>query len=359
MGEWGYGMILTDGSAELLHGGDLTYASAVFGEPDEPWQDLSTGISPWGYRAVNIPSDIWRDLPGSNRPLCEAAAEYYQTHPEFVVPLPGSQFAISHVPRLLAPAAIALPAIGYAEHAQAWQQAGHQVFFYDCIAELQSLAEQGAVHHAVVINPNNPTAEVCPLTTIELLHESLAGIVVVDEAFIDALKLPSAVSLLPRCPRLCVLRSVGKFFGLAGIRLGFLLSSGDLPERMQQLLGPWAVSHPAQWMGERALKDKAWQLAHKLRLRDAQQQLQTILQRVARDRFTLANGGLFVTLRGSWKPLMALHQALAERGIYTRWCYWAEPSEPGCTTPAWLRIGLPADGGVRMTQALTTITFSE
>ncbi|WP_339897718.1 threonine-phosphate decarboxylase [uncultured Gilvimarinus sp.] len=362
-------MMFSDFSSELLHGGDLTYASAVFGEPDEPWQDLSTGISPWGYRAVNIPSDIWRDLPGSNRPLCEAAAEYYQTQPEFVVPLPGSQFAIGQVPRLLAPATVALPAIGYAEHAKAWQQAGHQAVFYGSIAQLHSLVEQGTVHHAVVINPNNPTAELCPLNTLEFLHSSLPGVVLVDEAFIDALALPSAAHLLPHCPRLCVLRSLGKFFGLAGIRLGFLLSSGELFGQMQQVLGPWAVSHPAQWMGERALNDKAWQLAHKLRLRDAQQQLQTILQGFARERYTIASGGLFVTLRGSWSTLMTLHQGLAEQGIYTRWCHWPEPvesrvavankavSHPSLNTskPAWLRIGLPEDGGIRIARALNSL----
>jgi cobalamin biosynthetic protein CobC len=346
-------------ASALPHGGDLTYASAVFGEPDEPWQDLSTGISPWGYRVINIPSHVWRDLPGANTLLCKAAAEYYQSRPEFVVPVPGSQFALGQLPLLLPPAEVALPAIGYAEHAKAWQQAGHQIVFYDAIAQLCQLAEQATVAHAVVINPNNPTGEVCPLNTLEFLHSILPGVVLVDEAFIDALALPSAVILLPSLPRLCVLRSVGKFFGLAGVRLGFLLNSAELAEPLRQTLPPWAISHPAQWLGERALNDRAWQLAQRLRVRDAQQQLLTLLQRFVGAQCTLAGGGLFVTLRGPWHTLRHLYQRLAEQGIYTRWCHWPEPTGATVNADAWLRFGLPIDGGTRLARVLTTITLEE
>jgi cobalamin biosynthetic protein CobC len=306
-----------------------------------------------------VPAQVWRNLPGTQRRLCAAAARYYQTRPEYLVPVPGSQYAIGQAPQWFAPAAVALPAIGFAEHAKAWQQAGHRAVFYDSIAQLQHLAEQGGLQHAVIINPNNPTAEVCTLPCLELLHSTLPGVVLVDEAFLDASALPSAAVLLARCPRLCVLRSVGKFFGLAGIRLGFFLNAGEFAVPMRQALGPWAVSHPAQWIGERALADHAWQRAQLRRLGNAQRQLYTVLQESVGDSVTLAQGGLFITLRGSWAKLMALYQALAERGIYTRWCHWQKPQEQtprGVPAPMpWLRIGLPDDGGARIAAALKII----
>ncbi|WP_049721447.1 threonine-phosphate decarboxylase [Gilvimarinus polysaccharolyticus] len=344
-------------ACELPHGGDLTYASAVFGEPSEPWQDLSTGISPWGYQSENIPAHVWRDLPASNTMLCRAAAEYYQSAPEFIVPVPGSQFAISQLPQLVPCGCVALPAIGYAEHGKAWQQAGHQIVFYSSVAQLCKLAEQGELLHAVLINPNNPTGDVYALNSLESLHGALQGVVVVDEAFIDALALPSAVTLLPSLPRLCVLRSVGKFFGLAGVRLGFFLNGGAFSEPLRQTLQPWSVSHPAQWIGKRALNDRAWQDAQRLRIHRAQQQLSTLLQRSLGDECSVASGGLFVTLRGPWHRLMFFYQGLAEQGIYTRWCHWPEPTAGNTKGDAWLRLGLPIDGGVRLARALKTLTL--
>jgi len=340
---------------KLPHGGDLQDATAVFGKPKNPWQDLSTGISPWGYPAANIPAFVWRDLPSANGPLCHSAAQYYQTLSEFIVPVPGSQFAISQLPSLVAPATVALPTIGYAEHARAWQLAGHTMVQYQSIGQLCALAEQGHLSHAVIISPNNPTGELCPLETIEFLHRTLPGVVVLDEAFIDALAKPSAAVWLAQLPRLCVLRSVGKFFGLAGIRLGFLLNSGEFAQRLRQKLPPWSVNHPAQWLGARALQDSTWQLAQSLRIRAAEQQLIALFKGFVGTNCTLASGGLFVTLRGPWPYLMALYQGLAKQGIYTRWCHWPAPTVAG--TDAWLRVGLACDGGARLRQALTTINL--
>jgi cobalamin biosynthetic protein CobC len=177
----------------------------------------------------------------------------------------------------------------------------------------------GSVDHALVINPNNPTAEVLPAPQLQALHQRLVGNggwLVVDEAFADVLP---QISLAPLCPSpgLIVYRSVGKFFGLAGIRLGFLLAPASLCAELDAMMPPWLLSHPARWIGAAALADSTWQLAQQQRLHEsAQAWLQMLCTALPRLRFTATP--LFVSGRGEAAYCEALHRALARRAVLLR-----------------------------------------
>ncbi|WP_347330328.1 threonine-phosphate decarboxylase [Marinimicrobium locisalis] len=333
------------------HGGDLKRARALVGEGD--WEDLSTGISPWPWPVPEVPMAIWQRLPERGGALSEAAANYYGVGAERVLALPGSQFGIARLPCYVPPGRVAVPAPGYAEHARAWRAAGHTVVTYHHWAGLDALVEAGSVDHLVLINPNNPTAEYLPLEALRrwLTQLPSQSVVLVDEAFADLTPECSVVPLLDKHSSLWVLRSVGKFFGLAGLRLGFLLGPAHHPVRrsLESELMPWGVSHLAQWVGAGALSDTPWQQGQRERLGRASRELEALWRDYLARRLpevTVANGGLFVTLRGPGSVLHGLHEHLANQRL---WLRLGADAEQGA---AWLRCGLPPDGGARLAEAL-------
>ena len=233
----------------ITHGGDLDQAAREFGIPREKWLDLSTGIAPWSWPVSDIPTAVWQRLPAVDCPLRHAAAAYYGCPPDAVLAIPGSQFAIQTLPQLFPDnTRVAIPELGYFEHRKAWQKAGHQLVDYSdqALDQLELQIEAGELDVVLVINPNNPTATLLERT--RLLHwcELLArrgGCLIVDEAFMDTEQRMSLASECPR-PGLVVLRSLGKFFGLAGLRVGFVLAESPVLELLSQRLGPWAVNGP-------------------------------------------------------------------------------------------------------------------
>jgi len=245
------------------HGGDLAFATRQFGKPPAGWQDLSTGISPWSYPLGEIPPQVWQRLPDSGGELRRVAATYFGVCEAQLLPLPGSQFAIGRLPFYLPPSRVALPLLGYSEHHRAWGNAGHQIVHYRDQEQLGELVEAGAIEHLVVINPNNPGTEILtPEGLLGLYHRHRQrGLLLVDEAFADVRPGLSVAPQLETRPDLWVLRSLGKFFGLAGMRLGFLLGHSErhpVHARLEDELSPWGVSHPAQWAGIQALQDRHW-----------------------------------------------------------------------------------------------------
>jgi cobalamin biosynthetic protein CobC len=306
----------------LPHGGGLLAAAHRYGIPPGEWLDLSTGINPRGYRLPRVPAVVWKRLPQDDDGLVAIAALHYGC--DALLPVAGSQAAILALPRLRAPSRVALLAPMYAEHAQAWRRAGHSV------RELpaDALIEAHDVDVIVLANPNNPTGARFAPRDLLALHARLpaGGWLVVDEAFIDAT--PDA-SLARHCPRpgLIVLRSLGKFFGLAGARAGFVLAWPALKEELSAELGPWTIAGPARWAAGLALADQAW--------------IDRTRVRLARDSARLAR---LLTAHGlqpadgcalfQWvctERAHSLHEALARRGILTRLF----------DAPASQRFGLP------------------
>ena len=258
----------------LEHGGNLHEAIVRYQRPREDWLDLSTGINPQPYPVPAIAPDAWHRLPEPSTALLDAARHYYGA-PQ-LLPVAGTQAAIQGLPRLRSHSKVVVAAPSYAEHAYQWRRAGHTVSEVP-YAQLASAVDDCDV--MVVCNPNNPTGASVPADVLLRWSSQLAekgGWLIVDEAFGDV---PSQTSVAAHTSSagLIVLRSVGKFFGLAGVRLGFVAAHPALLMKLADLLGPWAVSGPAQQIGCAALSDRAWQLAMRQQLEDQGQRLQCLL----------------------------------------------------------------------------------
>ncbi|MCR6631118.1 MAG: threonine-phosphate decarboxylase CobD [Magnetospirillum sp.] len=310
-----------------IHGGDLTAAEARWGRPAAGWLDLSTGINPWPYPLPALAPEAWTRLPGSaeDAALRRAAARRYDTpSAAHVLAAPGTSALIQALPRTRPPGPVAVVSPTYGEHARAWAAAGHDVR----LAEGIEAADAPVV---VVVNPNNPDGRLVAPHTLLAHAESLAaqgGLLVVDEAFGDMVP---ALSVAPALrPGLAVLRSFGKFYGLAGLRLGFLLAEPDLLAPVAGQLGPWPVSGPALGVGVTALADDGWAEATMARLAEAAGMLDDLLARAG---LTVIGGtSLFRLAAHAQAP--ELYDTLGRAGILVR-AFAGQPDR--------LRFGLPPD----------------
>jgi cobalamin biosynthesis protein CobC len=243
--------------ASLDHGGDLTAARSMFPDAPEPLIDLSTGINPISYPTPSLSPDVFARLPepAALDRLCQVAARAYAApSARHVVAAPGAQIFLPLAAALVPPGRAVVLGPTYSEHARAAVLAGHRV------VETAEIARLADADLAVVVNPNNPDGRVVPVETLYSLARALAsrgGLLVVDEAFMDVG--PPGASLAGRVDAgVIVLRSFGKFFGLAGLRLGFAISAPERAARLRAQLGPWPVAGPAIAIGTRALADTQW-----------------------------------------------------------------------------------------------------
>ena len=260
----------------LEHGGRVKAAVRRYGIAEARWLDLSTGINPSGWPVPEPPPGVWQRLPEPDDGLMEAARDYYGVVE--LLPCAGSQAAIQQLPRLRRPSRVAILAPAYAEHERAWCEAGHQVTTLT-LDPLEAALEAGRFEVVVVVNPNNPTGRRLSRERLLTWRRGLVargGWLVVDEAFMDATPGESLVAETP-LSGVVLLRSLGKFFGLAGVRLGFVMAERLLLDALEERLGPWAVSHPARWVARRALQDREWQQAERERLAIAARRLATLL----------------------------------------------------------------------------------
>lgn len=321
----------------LEHGGRLQRAAREFGIPASDWLDLSTGISPFGWPLPAIPERAWRRLPEDDDGLVDAAREYYDA--PYLLPVAGSQATIQALPRLRAASRVGVIAPGYAEHAHAWRRAGHDV---ETLAASALFAEAARFDVVVLIHPNNPTGETFAPDVLLDLHAGLAargGALVVDEAFIDVTPAQSVCRFTDR-QGLIVLRSVGKFFGLAGARAGFVCAAPDLLRALHEELGPWTLTGPTRFLLSEALRDHAWHAQARGRLTAQSARLAQLL----RDSGLPPSGGSAMFQWCKHERAEALQNALARRGVLVRLF----------DTPPSLRFGLPADDAAfgRLNEAL-------
>lgn len=314
---------------DVMHGGRLDEAVAKYGGARGKWLDLSTGINPHAYDVPDVPAHSWTSLPdkGAETAAREAARKSYGATEHAGISLaPGSQMHIQILPYLYKPQPVAIVGFTYQEHGVCWQRAGHQVYMTDGLDSAEATARI-----VVVVNPNNPDGRVFQPNELLPLARRLAakgGVLIVDESFADASPDCSIASEAGR-DGLLVMRSIGKFFGLAGVRFGVALTSPQLQIRLDERLGPWAVSGPALAIAEAALSDQKWQKRNLKKLDGACEKLRTVLESNGLE--IIGHTSLFVLVRDDragdlWEHLAASH-------ILTR-------SFPG--KPDWLRIGLPS-----------------
>ena len=325
----------------LHHGGRLREAAMRYDIPLADWLDLSTGINPNGWPVPEVPPSCWSRLPEDDDGLERAARNYYDA--EHVLPVAGSQAAIQALPRLPSHSRVSVLALGYAEHACAWQRAGHTVTPVSAGQVDEAVAQADVL---LLIHPNNPTGACFPVEQLLDWHARLAargGWLVVDEAFMDVTPEHSLCRHIAR-EGLIVLRSLGKFFGLAGARVGFVCAQASLLAHLHGVLGPWSVSAPARWVATSALTDRAWQDAARKRLGTDGARLQALLAQHGLS----PDGGCALFQWVRTPGAQDLHEALARQGILTR--LFIESSS--------LRFGLPGDeiAWARLDAALSGVT---
>ncbi|WP_413110266.1 threonine-phosphate decarboxylase CobD [Thaumasiovibrio sp. DFM-14] len=309
----------------IHHGGNLLAAISTYGGNIDQWLDLSTGVSPFTYPVPAIPTHVWNRLPQDNDGLESAAQGYYGTAVEPLA-VAGSQAAIMQLPKLLTQVLghcgrVCLPRVGYKEHQHAWQSFALNgqrwgVDFYDDLPS-QAQIEQSDV--VVVINPNNPTGKLHRVDQLRQIHAQLStkqGYLVVDEAFMDCTPEASLLDKDTFPQHLIVLRSVGKFFGLAGSRVGFVFADHVLLHQLSEVLGPWAVAGPSRWVVKSALQDTQWQINTRHKIAKHMARLTLLLEQSLNAE--TASTDLFITVYLDNAP--SIYRQLCEAHIHCRLC---------------------------------------
>jgi cobalamin biosynthetic protein CobC len=319
---------LKGAAATVDHGGSLGRAKVLFPHAPEPFVDLSTGINPHSYPLFDLPATALLRLPEQAR-LRElaavAAAAYGAPSPANVMAAPGTQILLPQVASLVKPGRAIVLAPTYAEHTRAAAMAGHDVRE---AGDFDALAEADL---AVVVNPNNPDGRVVKREQLLALAAGLrsrGGLLVVDEAFMDVGPRDQSLAGDVGQGGIVVLRSFGKFFGLAGIRLGFALADAATIAQLEAQFGPWAVAGPALEYGIRALGDLDWQKRMRMTLKSQSARLDALF-----GRFDIpVTGGTSLFRYLDIPEASSLFAALGRCGILLR--HYDE-------RPDILRVGLP------------------
>lgn len=305
---------------QVIHGGRLAHYVQSYGGDSEDWIDLSTGIAPIGYPVPSIPAQYWRRLPDHDAALLDTARGYYGVTD--LLAIAGSQAIIQQIPTLLQMGNLPvvrvwLPEVGYKEHQHAWAKAGVECVFYR--ASLSLTVDELRQHDVVVIiNPNNPSGEYTSVDHLELIQQRLAqlnGMLIVDEAFMDCTPHHTLIGR-NQANNLLVLRSIGKFFGLAGLRVGFLHGASQWLMLAQQMLGPWSVSGPAQYVVQRALADTDWHQQQRRYLDGLSNRLAKLLNQYWPNR--VVSTPLFHTVQVA--NASDIHERLCRKKVLCRLC---------------------------------------
>lgn len=297
---------------------------ARYGGKRDDWIDLSTGINPHPFEVSGLRPSDWMELPdhGAFERLSDAARDFWGVpDTAAILPAPGASAVIARIPALATAGRVQITMPTYNEHAAAFTAQGWAV------------QGTGAAQARVIVHPNNPDGRIWQEADAD------APLTVIDESFCDVTPDASLVHLAER-PGVVVLKSFGKFWGLAGLRLGFAIGHPDLIARLNDLTGPWAVSGPALRIGEQALRDRAWAAATRDRLaKDAAR-----LDRLLTTRGARLVGGTSLFRLYDVDDAAAWQDRLARAHIWSRVFPYSE---------TYLRLGLPtADGWARLEAAL-------
>lgn len=300
------------------HGGRLSDACARFGGEPAVWLDLSTGINPAAWTPPTTIEVNWRALPDPSAlaALESTAAAYFGVDPALCLAVPGSEAGLRALGQILQLPGVQEP-LCYSTHVQAFSRT----------------PDAAEPYVRVLGNPNNPDgALVSREALLEALRrqEATCGWLLVDEAFADCASGWSVANEVTEERRLIVTRSFGKFFGLAGVRLGFVLAPSHLIARLRHLQGEWPVCAAALSFGTAAYADAAWIADTRAELFLAAKRLDAVLKRHGLPPRGECPLFRLVHARSAYQ----LFEVLARQHILTR---------PFAGQPHLLRFGLPAD----------------
>ena len=297
------------------HGGNLDTARRAWGGERHEWLDLSTGINPIPYPVPDLDAELWTALPDDTAlaNLIAAGRRFWNIPANLsLLAAPGASALIAALPGLRDPQRVAIESPTYNEHAGSFSAHGWEIVSPDEVAEAR-----------VIVHPNNPDGKVFQGDALDRYQ-----LVIIDESFADP-NPELTLCALAHHPGVIILKSFGKFWGLAGLRLGFAIGHPDTIETIKARLGPWSVSGPALEIGTRALLDPSW--AHETRERlfaDANRLDQLVLQS---GRVRLVGGSPLFRLYETSNAETA-QNAFANKKIWTRRFPYSD---------TWLRLGLP------------------
>jgi len=328
----------------VRHGGDLDAATAIHGVPAAGWIDLSSGISPFAYPLPELAPEVWTRLPSAARMdelRALALSAYGAGERAHAALAPGAQALIDRLPHIGGGhARVGVVSPTYREHALSWSRNGHAV------SEVTVLPDARDFDVVVLTNPNNPDGRLFSRADLMALADDLGareGVLIVDESFADVLPHRSLARETGH-RALVILRSFGKFFGLAGLRLGFALGPGRIVRRVGELMGPWPISGPALEIGLRALADNGWMEDARAKLTETARRLDALVRAHGLE---VIGGTPLFRLVGC-DNARVVHDRLAGDGIWTRRFERA---------PTWLRLGMPGSDAdfARLDRALAAI----
>ncbi len=178
-----------------------------------------------------------------------------------------------------------------------------------------------------VCSPNNPTGTALDLDVVDAIASEAPGVVVVDEAYAEFARpgAQSAVSLLPRYPRLVVTRTLSKAFALAGLRLGYLAARPNVVEAVQVVRLPYHLSALTQAVARVAVAYAPLLLAQVDAIKAERDRIVSRLRDLG---FTVADSDANFVLFGQFKDQRAAWQKLVDHGVLVR----------DVGLPGWLRV---------------------
>ena len=297
------------------HGGRIDAAIAHYGGTRKNWIDLSTGIAPTAYPLPAMTAEDWTALPdsGAQDALIDAARRFWNVPDTAdILPVPGASVAIAQLPRLLPHGTVRISGPTYNEHAAAFET--HE----------WTVSEAGACTAKVMVHPNNPTGHLWQPADVE------SDLCIVDESFCDVTPDQTMVPALANQPSLVILKSFGKFWGLAGLRLGFVIAAPDRIAHLRNWIGPWAVSGPALRVGAHALNNPDWADAQRARLQTAADRL---------DRAFVPHHAELV----GGTSLFRLYETPNAQELYTRLAQAHILTRTFPYNSNWIRVGLPPE----------------
>jgi len=293
------------------HGGGIDDAVAQYGGARADWLDLSTGINPVPYPIPTIEADAWNALPDQTATgTLKAAARKFWNVPKTatVLAAPGASSLIARIPLLAEIGMVRVESRTYNEHEAGFRMAGWDV-------------SDDAPTARVIVSPNNPTGDYWS-------GSDQTPLLIIDESFCDLSPENSRIDLAASSGTI-ILKSFGKFWGLAGLRLGFAIGDPALIGKLSDALGPWPVSGPALRIGAAALADNDWADKTRTRLADDAARLDALM--LAKGAEIQGGTELFRLYRvddaAVWQTRLAEHHIWSRIFPYSK---------------TWLRLGLPA-----------------